>query len=163
MNELKIYYFFDFNLRIEFLYFIKLPTYFEYFKIYKYNEYINNHSFINKYPLIYTLIKIYYKMGKLNILKKNKSLYHDIGLLNNFTIYGFTNNSIIEKKQIKHNKINLLINKNKFIKNIFLFTSKLNQYILYTFKNYIILYYYIYYYNIFINLYDKESFILIKR
>jgi hypothetical protein len=162
LKELKIFYFFDFILRIEFLYFIKLSSYFEYFKVYKYNEYLNNQSIIYNYPLIYILLKIYYKMGKLNIIKKKKNLYNNIGILNSFTIYGLINN-LIKENPNKQNKISLILNKNKFIKNLYLFTLYLNKYILYIFKYYIQLLHYIYYYKIFLNFYDKDYFIEIKK
>jgi hypothetical protein len=162
-KKLKIYWITDFILRIEFIFFIKMPNYFEYFRLYKYNEYLHNHPDIQKYPLIFNILKIY---NKKNWLRNNKKFYSFLGISNSFIIYGnnyYKKNINIIENQVYLKKIKLYLFKDNFIKQFFLYTPKLIKYLVNLFNQFLILFNNLYLYKLLINLYDKNNLIEIKK
>jgi hypothetical protein len=59
-KDIKIYFFFDFYLRIDILLFINYKYYMNYFRVCKYNEYLTIHPVLYKFPLLKRYLREYF-------------------------------------------------------------------------------------------------------
>ena len=131
-KKIKIIFFHRFLLRINLIYFLCLFDYINYFKIYKYKEYLSNHPLIGKYPLLLLI---------LNLIKINNNLkFSGISILNNFQIFS-------EKLEKKNKKSNLnkkmtLLYKNNYIKYLLINYNNLYNFIYNFIKKSIYIYIY---------------------
>ena len=117
LNSLKVFFYFDFILKVDFFTFIAYKNYMNYFRLYKYNEYLNNHILLYKYPLLKNILRnIWYK----RINKKNILFYSELSFKKFFQIFFY---------RIK--PINLYLKYVPFLKNdlFFIYNSFLIRFI----------------------------------
>jgi hypothetical protein len=146
--NLKIFFITEFFLQIDYLFFICYKDYINYFRLFKYNEYLFNHFILNKYKLLKNFIKI---LLKFNFYRENYNLNIEFGILNKIYIYCLNfKKSILNNFYLnyKYNNNNIYLNyKFKKINNIFFFKfikNYLNNFLLLLLYKVKILYFEVY-------------------
>jgi hypothetical protein len=101
-QNIKIYFFFDFYLRIDLVLFIHYKYYMNYFRICKYNEYLTIHPVLHKFPLLKKYLR------KLLVERTNKTLLNfsfEESIFKFFKLYLY--NYKVDKMFKFNNKYNL--------------------------------------------------------
>jgi hypothetical protein len=161
-QNIKIYFFFDFYLRIDLVLFIHYKYYMNYFRICKYNEYLTIHPVLHKFPLLKKYLR------KLLVERTNKTLLNfsfEESIFKFFKLYLY--NYKVDKMFKFNNKynlknLNLIYSKIKWFK--FLNILKYNySFLFYYFGEFFLLHLYVYIYNITVYNYEIDDWVEIKK
>jgi len=164
-KNIKIFMFFDFFLRIDILLFITYKYYMNYFRLFKYNEYLSIHPNLYKYPLLRIFLRNFWVNRD---TKYHKNLYSEKSILKFFRIYFFSKdiNKLLffnNDLKFKFKGLNLQFNKFKFIKFLNLLKNN-NYYFLYLyFGKFFKLHLCLFVYNITIFNYEEDDWVEIKK
>ena len=160
-KKLKIYFFEDIIFRIDLLLFFRNWEYIKFFKMFKYNEYLNIHPSLFKYPYLKKFLCIYF----FKLLKKKNQLQYFTkkGFLNNTQLYTIKKSLQLKKYKKFENNINFLYNKIYILK-LFSLLTKFNFDILdYCIRYYSLSQFLYFIYNIWLFYYQKNDWEEIKK
>ena len=163
INSLKVFFYFDFILKVDFFTFIAYKNYMNYFRLYKYNEYLNNHILLYKYPLLKNILRnIWYK--RLN--KKNILFYSELSFKKFFQIFFYRIKPInlyLKHVPVIKNDLFLVYNNSFLIKFIsFIRYSKFNM-LFNLFSNNIKIYFLLLLYHIVLFHYEEDDWVEIEK
>lgn len=80
----KIFFFFEYKLKINLFFYYNFQEYLEYLRLYKYNEYIVKHPLCYKYLKLKNILQY---LWVYRTKKKNFNLWSEIGVLNSYNLY----------------------------------------------------------------------------